>query len=251
MKHKFNIWILLTVGGIAIAIGFGIPFRTEGQRETKPKDDERSLSKLLAGFPVALFEAPLPLNEAERASRTTKSRRYDGRSGMVMQDEPQSDGSNVLFDAAPSRKTLPIEESTLVITAEAVDAKAFLSNDKLNVYSEFRFRVDEVIKDESAKVKVGAYVMADRIGGQVLYPNGKKMLYYVSGLLLPRLQNKYLLFLAGNGASENYVIVSGFEFDGSKAYPLNREDLLPQMDTLDESSLKHAIRREIRPTTKP
>ena len=55
------------------------------------------------------------------------------------------------------------------------ETKAHLSENKRNVFSEFRVAVETVLKTSDEQMKQGSVVTIDRMGGFVTYSNGQKI----------------------------------------------------------------------------
>src|SRR5690606_19768403 len=116
----------------------------------------------------------------------------------------------------------PVKESLLIVVGEVAEVKAYLSNDKGCVYTEFTIKPDEILKDGGSKTL--DVVRADREGGIVIYPNGQRILYSSSTLGLPLLGGKYLFFLGKKGKSPNYEILTAYDVNGENASRLEYDE---------------------------
>lgn len=249
MKNNKVIWLLvLFIVSGTLAVTFDTRDVSSQEKSTAlpktspPADDPEDFK---AQFPTALYNPPAISDIDDRLKRKAKGSRYDNRRTLVFPDEPTNDeGRTTFFNEAPARKQLPIKESSFIVIGSIIDSRAFLTNDKENVYSEFTVRVEEVLKCPADQLPP-TEIVVDRLGGYVRYPNGKKRLHRVNGLLMPRVDRKYLLFLANPDQSPNFEIVSGYELRNSKVFSLNPVDLLPTFASMDSVSLKVAVRREI------
>ena len=146
---------------------------------------------------------------------------------------------------------LPINESDLVVIGEITDANAFLSNNKRNVYSEFSFRISEVLKKDDKGVSKGDSISVDREGGYVQYDNGKKRLYLIGGLGMPRVGRRYVLFLKNPEKTPNYGIVSGYELSADGTKNLNGSEVARVYAGMAEASFMKTLRGTIETHIKP
>ena len=77
---------------------------------------------------------------------------------------------------------LPADKSDAVIEGQITSAKAFLSEDKTGVYSEFTIRVSRVLKvSPDLSVSPDDAIVAERFVGRVRYPSGKVIRYSIEG----------------------------------------------------------------------
>jgi hypothetical protein len=122
-------------------------------------------------------------------------------------------------------------------------ARAFLSNDKGCVYTEFTIKVDDAIKNEGkAHPKK---VTADREGGVVVYPNGQRVLYRDSDLGLQQLGFKYLFFLGKDDGSPNYRIITSYVLEGSSLRQVEKGRNFDEFKDLDKTVFLEKVRNKI------
>ncbi|HEX8500750.1 MAG TPA: hypothetical protein VF659_09175 [Pyrinomonadaceae bacterium] len=118
---------------------------------------------------------------------------------------------------------LPVAQSDAVVTGEVMDAKAYLSNNKSGVYSEFSLRADEVLMESGGvKIAPGGIIAAEREGGRVRFPSGVVELYEIAGQGMPRAGHHYVFFLKATGEEQTYSIVTGYEVLGNRILPLDK-----------------------------
>jgi hypothetical protein len=91
---------------------------------------------------------------------------------------------------------LPTAKSAYIVLGEVKTAEAHVSENKENVYSEFTVSVTKVFKTASSSVVEGSEITVDRVGGFVKYPNGRTLLYSVSGRNMPAVGGRYILLLS-------------------------------------------------------
>jgi hypothetical protein len=115
---------------------------------------------------------------------------------------------------------LPVVRSTLVVLGQVADAKAYLSNDKSGVYSEFRISVERVIKNDiSSPAFPGQLVTAERWGGRVRFPSGRVLIFGNRGQGVPRAGERYVFFLEGD--AQQYSILTAYGLASARVHPLD------------------------------
>jgi hypothetical protein len=102
---------------------------------------------------------------------------------------------------------------------EVVAAKAFVSNDRTAVYSEFTITPQQVLKDFSVSVAPKARITITRFGGRVRFRDGGVQLLFNIGQGMPRVGGQYLLFLNRDG--EDFDLVTGYELSTGRVVPLD------------------------------
>ena len=166
--------------------------------------------------------------------RFLANRRYDNQGWVSPAVNPETGGIGRNTED-PLPPSLPIDESPVIIVGEIVKAVAYLSNDKLGVYTEFTIRVSETLKTDKTPSKT---VLADRDGGVVVYPGGQRVFYQDSQIRLPRLGNTYLFFLVRD-ESPNFKILTAYELKDGK---VRQMELRQDADRLNERGEKAFLR---------
>lgn len=161
---------------------------------TPPKNDDDTLQPLKATFPVVRFS----YESISDSTRLKKSCKY----GKVAVLDP-----NVIGDSREVAIThweqglspLPFDKSELVVVGSVLDAKAYLSENKGSVYSEFTIKVEKILKNLTRdSLSIGSKVAVERQGGVVEYPTGFKTWFLISGQGMPLPQRQYLFFLTNS-----------------------------------------------------
>jgi hypothetical protein len=118
--------------------------------------------------------------------------------------------------------SLPSDKSSFIVIGQIVGARAYLTNDRSNVYSEFSLRLDEIIKDSNALLnnKTGETLSVTREGGAVRFVSGKIQKYRVASQQMPAKGRTYLIFLSGDSI-DDVMIITGYELREGKVYPLD------------------------------
>ena len=239
MKRQFL--SLLCVGAFLltslVAIFPGSGQITAPAKYSRPEIDFKN-------FPIVDLGASLPVDEPAKATRARKSKKYNNKSLSEI-----SEASNVTFlanEALINLPALPVDRSSAVLVGEIVDAKAYLSEDRTGVYSEFEVRIQTVFKNNTKQVLgVGKSLVVERFGGRVRLPSGKLFIAAIDNQDMPRVGGKYLLFLTNDfiGAKhsdEDFNILLGYELKGGKVFSLDRTSSnhpIARYNEKDESTL--------------
>lgn len=177
-------------------------------------------------FPIVDLEASSTSDVSAKTIRVRKSKKYNNKSLSEI-----SETSNVTFlvnETLRNLSALPVDKSSVVLAGEIDDAKAYLSEDKTAVYSEFEVRIQAVLKNNTNHVlNAGKSIVVERFGGRVRLPSGKLFIAAVDNQDMPRVGGKYVLFLTndfigGNHSDEDFNILIGYELKGGKVFPLDR-----------------------------
>lgn len=204
---------------------------TQDQTGTTPKVHEQHDKST---YPVAEYEADEPADLKVRALRKARGKRYnlrlrhsdnvDIRQLMLTEQSNSSWGGPPSH--APAEPALPVTESAAIVVGEVTDARAYLSDDKTYVYSEFAVRVDEVLKNTSAEaLALGTSITTMRGGGAVRLPSGKVIQRGSGGKPFPRVQRKYLFFLKYETEGQDFPIITAYELRDGRIFPLDGLDI--------------------------
>jgi hypothetical protein len=162
--------------------------------------------------------------------------------------------------------TLPAKQSSAIVVGTVSDAKAFLSEDKTNVYSEYSVRVEAVIKNfDGAPVNAGGTLVAERQGGRVRLRSGAVSGFFISGQNPPQVGRRYVLFLGYNKADTSNLgpknpgemthhLLTGYELRAGKVAALDSPGGMHfrAHDGKDEAAFLEEIRRLLaEPSRKP
>ncbi|MFZ0751885.1 MAG: hypothetical protein WAM70_21175 [Pyrinomonadaceae bacterium] len=128
----------------------------------------------------------------------------------------------------------PVARSAAIVTGEVTEARAYLSEDGTNIYSEFSIQVGEILKNDPLDpVTAGVPLFAEREAGRVRLPSGKIVTARVVNQDMPRPGRRYVFFLMRGSLTESDS--KGLHL--LTAYELREGRVLP----LDKVSEKHPI----------
>jgi hypothetical protein len=189
-------------------------------------------------YPVADLDAPEPGNSAEGRERALKNKRYD-KHPLIIDGLDSTNTAVGSTDAEPEPSVLPVSESKLIVVGTTTDSKAFVSNNRKGVYSEYSLRIQSIIRNDSLHERqVGETISIDRSGGLVRYPKGHKVMYFVNGHGLPEVNARYIFFLTKEGDEENpnYKILTAYQIKDGSIFPLDRFPPFKEFQGMDEKA---------------
>ena len=160
----------------------------------------------------------------DQEKRRTKSASYDRQNSLPIKEEPGIWPVNLSSHWWLHLPALPVTQSDAIAVGAITGNRAFLSNDKHAVYSEFSLRVEQVLKDGTQSINPEAVITTTRFGGIVRFPSGTKYVYRLSRQAWPVTGSRCVLFLRKN-QSGDFDIVTGYELRGGVAEPLDGTDL--------------------------
>jgi hypothetical protein len=217
--------ILVSVVGMVLMIVFPVIIALRGQTtpSMERQAQEARVQEVKATFPRVDYSYESVSDPARRA----KGRKY---SKIIKTIDPNitKDGHTVFHvDWEVGVKALPVDKSTVIVSGTVVEAAAFLSDNKENVYSEFKIKIERVFKNEpNAELKEGNYLFAERDGGIVRFPSGFETWVFVRGQGMPTKGKRYLFFLNRDfprtGISKNSLnVLTAYEIKDEMVIPLD------------------------------
>jgi hypothetical protein len=137
----------------------------------------------------------------------------------------------------------PFQTSDVVVIGTISGGQSYLSNDKRNIYSEFKVSLQEVLKNSPAHyLRTSDSIDIQRKGGSIKLPSGKVLTRAAVADSMPQIGGRYLLFLKYDPSTEDYAILIAYQLSGNAvdrlddlnfresgnpqpARPLRREDV--------------------------
>lgn len=240
MSHKT---ILLSLAALSLAAltTTGLMQSKDGNPASGGKKPQIDRSQ----FPVADYAADETGDEKERARRRARGKKYDKSLTPVAASD--SDGQTTrTHGEAELLPALPTAQSDVVIVGEVADARAYLSNDKTGVYSEFTVRVDEVLKDGApSSLSPGSLIFVARGGGQVRLPSGRVHLYHSAGEHMPVVGRRYVLFLKRADAEQSFDLLTGYELRDGRIFTLDASGQFTAYQDVDETTFLNTLREAV------
>ncbi|MBC8029789.1 MAG: hypothetical protein H7Z16_06740 [Pyrinomonadaceae bacterium] len=182
----------------------------KGQKQAEKDQPE------VSRFPTIEYQNRKPANLSAKQQKRRK--KHNSRSPAINENTDQILMTSNWELGLPA---LPIAKSVAVVIGEVTNAQAYFSEDESRIYSEFNFRVDEVLKNHDKPF--GDSILVERLGGRVKFPSGKVAVSSVAHQDLPQVGKRYILFLiheySGDG---DYTILTGYELRNGLVFPLDK-----------------------------
>lgn len=241
-KQKVNLSLLL----VALVVVLTTTLVTlRGQDQAPPISVKNQRIDVQNDGPIADYTTEGMTAPQHRAVRQARGRRYQKRGD----GKPLSEmiGSERRTYTHPSNlSALPVAASDLVAIGEVTEAQAFLSDDKTSVYSEFTFRVAEVLMNKvDTFIASNDSITISREGGRALLPSKRIIKIYFIGYGLPRAGQRYIFFLKRNEEAD-FSIVTGYMFRDNRVFPLDSVGgVFEVFKNSDEASFLQTVRNAI------
>jgi hypothetical protein len=220
---------LMLVGAVCVALaGLFVVFNGQGQANQlgSTATDQVPFGQAAkqiddAATPIVDLDNPGGVDRIDKNARKLKNARYDKYGPVKIDSYPNA--GEVRSD--PERRAgfsdLPAEKSDVIVEAVVGDSKAFLSEDKTGIYSEFTILVSKILKVATGlSMNVGDKIVAERFGGKVRYPSGQVVRWRTSSEGVPIVGRKYLFFLA-NADQDSYRLLTAYEIQGNRIFSLD------------------------------
>jgi hypothetical protein len=120
-------------------------------------------------------------------------------------------------------------------------ASAHLSEHKMNVYSEFAIVVNSMLKAPGEEISNSSLLTIERLGGNVKYPNGQKVLFRIAGWNMPKVGSEYLFFLNSQNKLD-WEIVTAYELTDSGVLPLDESSQFEALRGTSSSEVLKQVR---------
>lgn len=193
----------------------------------KQGKQNNQLQKIQQRVPVADYNESLPSDVKEKTKREkrNKARNIEPQSPdearrFRLTDKMEST-YGIFPKHTPIEPEIPAKRSDAVITGEITDAKAYLSEDKVSIYSEFEVSNPEVLKNTTAEsISAEKPAVVSRGGGGVRFPSGKIIYRWIWDKLLPEVGKKYIFFLEYSDEA-GFSIITAYELREGKVFPLD------------------------------
>jgi len=170
--------------------------------------------------PITDYNAALP-NSAD-VLRFRRGERYNIPNPSVPE---LGENSQTLWDLPEShfqKSPMPFGTSDAVVIGIVTAGQSYLSNDKRNIYSEFKLELLESIKTPNTPyLRAGDAIDIQRKGGAIRLPSGKVVVRAALTDSMPQVGSRYLFFLKYDQGAEDYAVLTGYLLDGNEVYCLD------------------------------
>lgn len=210
-KHKRAVVLMFALLVVAVVTAMTALHGQDRNDSSHNKQQKIDKKEFESQFPIVDYAASDLADPAKSAKRQAKAKKLF-KPNLTIHENAGVTAGTASQTALIGSLAAAVAKSDAVIIGQVTNAQAYLNNDKNNVYSEFTVRVDEVLKDDSyAHLIIGNSVVATRNGGRVRYPSGRVTLYFITGEGMPRVEQRYMLFLSREEHEQDYDIVTGYE----------------------------------------
>lgn len=200
-------------------------------------------------FPTVNYDEPNLADTEENRPKKEKQKRFNELGNWVfVSSQPYYEEHLSIPEGLFNFPALPVAKSDLILIGVIGETKGYLSENKRNVFSEFRVAVETVFKASNQEVKQGSVVTANRMGGYVKYPNGQTVLYRRSGMYMPKIGGRYLFFLNSLN-KHDYGILTAYELTASGVIPLDMASQCLALEGKSETEILEELRRLVRNTS--
>lgn len=167
MKSNRIMWgIVSLVVLVTAVVSFGT-FESHGQNDKPLEIKETPTPEIKDTRDLSMYGSVnyTSVPENPSSARFPINRRYDDQEWVYkVINYPETGGIGRITEDPPP-PLYPVEESGLIVIGEIASVKAFLSNDRGCVYSEFTIRIDELLRNNESGKTSSKIVKADREGG--------------------------------------------------------------------------------------
>lgn len=216
--HKLTLLLFILVFGT-----LGLTFGTRNQTQSSKGSDNEALKRQQekkGKFPIANYDEPELTDLKKNEARKEKKLRQNNFK-IVARNPPDWQAETLFIDEGLAlTPALPVAQSAFIVVGEVKAAEAHVSENKKNVYSEFRVAVTNVLKTANSSIIEGTEITVDRIGGFVRYPNGRTVLYRISGKNMPTVGERYVFFLTSPN-NQDLIILTAYRLGTSGVTPLD------------------------------
>lgn len=224
MKNK---WKILTAISLIIVVLVGTVLIVQSQIQDNPNNQSNKNQLDHKDVPIADYNESLPSNIEERTKREKKNKgrnlklKKPNDSKRFMLTEERGSSYGLFPSHAPVEPAIPAKRSDAVIIGEITNAKAYLSEDKVSIYSEFEVSNPDILKNTAPEsFSIEKPILISREGGGVRFPSGKVIYSYLLGKRMPQIGRKYLFFLKYS-AETGFSIITGYELTQGEVSPLD------------------------------
>jgi hypothetical protein len=120
------------------------------------------------------------------------------------------------------KNPMPFDASDAVVVGTVTAGQAYLSNDRRDIYSEFKVKLEEIIQNSDTHyLRASDSIDIQRTGGVIRLPSGKLLTRAVLADSMPQIGSRYLLFVKYDQGTEDYTVLNGYQLAGNEVYRLD------------------------------
>jgi hypothetical protein len=175
----------------------------------------------LNDFPVVDFSQSL-LTEEDNIERKEKSKYFNKSNGRKIEENKKILEVTEAESWIESLPAIPVDKSDIILVGTINDSRAYLSEDKTNVYSEYTATVEDILyKKETTSSNYNEVISIMREGGRVKFESGHIQTYHLSGQGTPIKGNKYLMFIKELPSQQGAILLTAYKIIKGKIYPID------------------------------
>jgi hypothetical protein len=171
--------------------------------------------------PITDYYAALP--NSSDVLQFRRSERYNIPNPNLPELGEDSEVGLVQLPATHSKKDpMPFDASDVVVVGTVTAGQSYLSNDKRDIYSEFKVKLQEIIQNsDTVYLRTSDSIDIQRKGGAIRLPSGKVLTRALRADSMPEIAGRYLLFLKYDQSTEDYTVLNGYQLAGNEVYRLD------------------------------
>ena len=206
-----------------LSIAFNITIKetyARGSVEEHEMLEELATPPQYSSGPITDYNSALP--NSSDVLRFRRGERYNIPNPSLPEIGENSETLWDLPETHFQKNQMPFDTSDAVVVGEVTAGQAYLSNDKRNIYSEFKLRLQEIIKSSNAPyLRAGESIDIQRKGGAIRFPSGKVVIRAALTDSMPQVAKRYLLFLKYSQDTEDFGVLTGYQLEGNEVYRLD------------------------------
>lgn len=242
LTGKRAVMLLIVLSGSLLAAATTLRSQKPDNQNSPQRPNKKQEQIDGSKWPTADYESPTTVDERSRHLRETKAKNFD-RSKFEVNPASVSDNYVLTHSDTDFLPSLPILQSDAVIIGDVVGARAYLSNDKTGVYSEFTVKVAEVVKNfAEQQLSLNNPIEVLREGGRVRLSSGRIQFYSISKENMPEVQHRYVFFLRHLDEGQGFKLLTGYLIKNGKVFPLDEHDQFNAYKGTDEADFMSKIR---------
>jgi hypothetical protein len=255
--------LLLVVGGVLAVTGLHARSQSGQARKSAPSSPslQELLTKHSARPPVGEFGEVTTESPEARQQRLIRENLFKGLYRKRVEDpgsrevNGQAESLNLTFidsvrilkpGERPDPPGLPVS-STAIVIGTVTTAKAFVSEDRTFVYSDYQIHICEVLKpDPNRAIPIDDQITAWATGGSIHFPSGHIEHFIISGRGFPEIGSQHLFFLwRADSKVDAYAISTAFAIKDGVVHPLDDRQDAAQFEGMPATDFLNLLRAAI------
>lgn len=165
----------------------------------------------------------IALKDSSDSSHSIKGMRYNLNGSHVAELGESSQPALFELPHSHTAKSISSAGCDTIIVGIISGGQSYLSNDRRNIYSEFKVRLQEVLRSSVTPLSSGQSIDIERSGGAIRLPSGKILQRGSIAESMPRVGGKYVFLLRYKQDTNSFILKTGFQLEGDHVYRLDDE----------------------------